>query len=133
MTNNNDIILNKTKKNLNNLNINFILQPKNNNNMLLINLYIFIMYINLKLFSFKLNNNLTTYKELLEKINEIDNNKNTSQNELNSQNLNIIYNLMEYICYKGKFQIDIFNSHIIIYFLIFILRIIQKKVQKKKI
>ena len=68
MTNNNDIILNKTKKNLNNLNINFILQPKNNNNMLLINLYIFIMYINLKLFSFKLNNNLTTYKELLEKL-----------------------------------------------------------------
>ena len=68
LTNNYDNILNKTKKNLDNLIINFILKPKNNSNMLLINLYTFIMYINLKLFSFKLNNNITTYEDLLKKL-----------------------------------------------------------------
>jgi len=109
LTNNYDNILNKTKKNLNNLIINFILKPKNNSNMHLINLYTFIIYINLKLFSFKLNNNITTYEDLLKKINELDINNNTSQNELSSKNLNLIYNLMEYICYKGKFQIDIID------------------------
>jgi hypothetical protein len=46
------------------------------------NLYTFIMYINLKLFSFKLNNNITTYEDLLKKINELDISNNASQNEL---------------------------------------------------
>ena len=69
-----------------------------------------MIYLNIKLCSFRFSKNITTYEKLLESINDID----TEQinYELCIANLNKIYSLSEYLCYYGKFQFDIIDLRI---------------------
>ena len=107
LTNNLNNIYNNSQKKLKNLNINCILSPKNQKDMTLIYLYNFIIYINIKLCAFKFTKNITTYEKLSEWINNID--IELINYELCVANLRKIYILSEYLCYYGKFQMDIID------------------------
>ena len=107
LTNNINNIYNNTQKKIKNLSVNCILSPKNKRNIELIYLYNFIIYINIKLCSFKFNKDINSYEKLLENINNI--NTEMINFELSLINLKKIFNMSECICYKGKFQIDIID------------------------
>ena len=107
LTNNLDSLSNNSQKRIKNLNINCILSPKNKRDMTLIYFYNFVIYINIKLCELKFTKDINTYEELLEYINNIDIDLN--KYELCRGNLKKIFTLSEYICYFGKFQIDIID------------------------
>ena len=107
LTNNMNNIYNNTQKKIKNLSVNCILSPMNKRNIQLIYLYIFIIYINIKLCSLKFNKDINSYEEMLENINNI--NTDMINFELSLGNLKKIVNMSECLCYKGKFQIDIID------------------------
>ena len=107
LTNNLNNIFNNTQKKIKNLNINCILCPKNKIDMKLIYLYNLIIYINIKFCYFKFSKNINSYENILEFINNIDND--LINFELCIANLRNIYALSEYLCYYGKFQMDIID------------------------
>ena len=108
LTNNLDYLYTSQPKKIKNLNINCILSANNKKDINIIHLYIFIIYLNVKLCSLKFTKNIKTYEQLLEYINNnID--KDTINYELCFTNLKYIYNLSEYICHYGKFQIDVID------------------------
>ena len=107
LTNNLNNIYNNTQKKIKNLNINCILCPKNKRDMTLIYLYNFIIYINIKLCSFKFSKDINSYEKFLECINNID--TDTINFDLCIFNLKNIFTLSEYLCYYGKFQMDIID------------------------
>ena len=109
LTNNMDYIINNTQKKIKNLDINCILNPKNKREILMIYLYNFIIYINIKLCSLKFIKNIKTYEQILEYINNLDTDSDEIKYDLCISNLNKIYNISEYFCYKGKFQFDIID------------------------
>ena len=107
LTNNINNIYCISQKKIKNLNINCILSPKNKKDTKVIYLYIFIIYINIKLSSFKFCKNIYSYEDLLNSINNIDIGKINC--ELCNANLKKIFTLSEYLCYYGKFQMDIID------------------------
>ena len=108
LTNNLDYLYTSQPKKIKNLNINCILSANNKKDINIIHLYIYIIYLNIKLCSLKFTKNIKTYEQLLEYINNnID--KDNINYELCFANLKYIYNLSEYICHYGKFQIDVID------------------------
>ena len=107
LTNNLNNIYNNTQKKIKNLNIKCILPPKNKRDMTLIYLYNFILYLNIKLCTLKFTKDINTYEKLYEYINNIQTDLNKF--ELCVANLKIIFTISEYLCYYGKFQIDIID------------------------
>lgn len=81
-------------------------ERKNN----IINYYIFIIYLNIKLYNLKYKSHFKKYSSLKNYIENVIN----DNNELNKNNLNLLYIISEYICYLGKFEIDIID--LVIYF-----------------
>lgn len=76
-------------------------ERKNN----IINYYIFIIYLNIKLYNLKYKSHFKKYSSLKNYIENVIN----DNNELNKNNLNLLYIISEYICYLGKFEIDIID------------------------
>ena len=108
LTNNLDYLYNSQQKKVKNLNINCILSNKNKRDDNIIYLYIFIIYLNIKLCSLKFEQNIQTYEQLSEYIkNKIENDE--INYDLCFANIKYIYNLSEYLCYYGKFQIDVID------------------------
>ena len=107
LTNNLDYAINNPPKKIKNLNINCILYPKNRREIKLIYLYNFIICLNIKLCSFKFNKKIRTYNQILELVNKLDND--ICKFDLCITNLKKIYDLSEFFCYNGKFQIDIID------------------------
>ena len=126
LTNNINNIYNNTQKKIKNLNINCILCPKNKKDMTLVYLYNFIIYINIKLCFFKFSKKITTYEKLIEYINNID--IELINYELCIANLKKIYTLSEYLCFYGKFQMDIIDLRLSEIFLN-----VEKEINNKKI
>ena len=111
LSDNLDYLYNSQQKKVKNLNINCILSSDNKRDANIIYLYIFIIYLNIKLSELKLEKNIKTYGQLLEYIN---NNINVDKinYELNNTNLKNIYNLSEYLCNYGRFQIEVIDLHL---------------------
>ena len=107
LSNNLEYVYNSQQKKIKNLKINCILSSKNKRDDNIIYLYYFVIYINAKLLSLKFNKNIETYEKLFDYINNI--NIGSINLELCLSNLKHIYNLSEYFCFKGKFQIDIID------------------------
>ena len=105
LTNNINNIYNISPKKIKSLSINCILCPKNKIDTKLIYLYIFIIYINIKLCSLRFNRKINSYEILMDYINNID----IETNELCNENFEKIITLSEYFCYCGKFQFDIID------------------------
>ena len=126
LTNNLNNVYNNTQKKIKNLNINCILKPKNQKDMTLIYLYNFIIFINIKLCFFKFSKNITSYEKLLECVNHID--IDLVNYELCVANLRKIYTLSEYLCYYGKFQMDIIDLRLSEIFLS-----VEKEIDNKRI
>ena len=108
LTNNLDYLYSSQPKKIKNLNINCILSTDNKRDINVIHLYIYIIYLNIKLCSLKFGKSINTYEQLMEYIN---NNIDTDMInfDLCSQNLKYIYNTAEYICHYCKFQIDVID------------------------
>ena len=105
LTNNLNILLNKNKKSFKKLDINFIIKEINERKFNIINYYIFVIYLHIKLYNLKFKSHFKKYsclKNYIENI-SIDN------YELNKENLNLLYKISEYICYLGKFEIEIID------------------------
>ena len=107
LTNNINNIYNISPKKMKSLSINCILCPKNKIDTKLVYLYIFIIYINIKLCSLRFNRKIFSYEILKDYINNID--TETKENELCNENFEKIITLSEYFCYFGKFQLDIID------------------------
>ena len=107
LTNNLDYAINSPPKKAKNLNINCILYPKNRREIRLIYLYNFIICLNIKLCSFKFSKKIRTYNQILELVNKLD--IDICKFDLCIANLKKIYDLSEFFCYNGKFQIDIID------------------------
>ena len=107
LSNNLDCVYNSQQKKIKNLNINCILSNKNRRDINIIYLYNFIIYLNIKLCSLKFAKNIKAYDQLLEHINNID--IDCINFDLCNINLKIIYFLSEYLCYYGKFQMDVID------------------------
>ena len=91
-----------------NLNINCILSSNNKRDINVIHLYIYIIYLNVKLCSLKFEKKIKTYEQLMEYINNNIDIK-TVNFELCSMNMKYISNIAEYICQYSKFQIDVID------------------------
>ena len=126
LTNNLNYLFNNSQKKIKNLDINVILHPKNQQNRTMIYFYNFIIYINIKLCPLKFTKNITTYEQLLEYISNIDIDLN--KYELCLNNLKLISTLSEYLCYCGKFQMDIIDLRLSEIFLE-----VENEINKKKI
>ena len=105
VTNNLEHLYNLSIKKQKCLNINCILSPKNKREDILIYLYNFVIYTNIKLSSIKYSKKIKTYQHLETYINNL----NVLDSDLNDENLKKIYELSQFFCYKGKFQIDIID------------------------
>ena len=127
LSNNLEYLYNSQQKKIKNLNINCILPNKIKCENNIIYLYYIIIYLNIKLYSLKYQNKIKSYEQLLDYINNdikiIDINS-----ELCSHNLNHIYILSSYICYYGKFQIDVIDLR-----LTEIFNEVERKINEKKI
>ena len=107
LTNNLEYLYISQQKRIKNLKINCILSSKNKRDENLIYFYYLIIYLNIKLTSLKFNKNIQTYEQLFDFINSID--TDSINFELCHKNLKSIYNLSEYLCYYGKFEIDVID------------------------
>ena len=109
LTNNLDYLYNSQPKKIKNLSINCILANNNKRDINVILLYIYIIYLNVKLCSLKFEEKtIQTYEQLMEYINNnID--MDTINFDLCSLNMKYIYNIAEYICHYCKFQIDVID------------------------
>ena len=108
LTNNLDYLYNSQPKKIKNLSINCILSNNNKRDDNAILLYIYIIYLNVKLCSLKFEQRINTYEQLKEYINnniDID----TINFDLCSLNMKYIYNITEYICHYCKFQFDVID------------------------
>ena len=108
LTNNLDYLYNSQPKKIKNLNINCILSSNNKRDINVIHLYIYIIYLNVKLCSLKFEKKIKTYEQLMEYINNNIDIK-TVNFELCSMNMKYISNIAEYICQYSKFQIDVID------------------------
>ena len=108
LSNNLDYLYNSPQKKVKNLEIHCILKNKNKRDSNIIYLYNFIIYLNIKLCPLKFEKNIKTYEQLMEYFNNNINNDSVNS-ELCNLNLRYIYNLSEYLCYYGKFQIDVID------------------------
>ena len=108
LSNNLNYVYNSQQKKIKNLNVNCILSNKNKRDINIIYLYNFIIYLNIKLCSLKFERSIKTYEQLLEYINN-----NIDINSFNSNLCDLylrnIYHLSEYLCYYGKFQMDVID------------------------
>jgi hypothetical protein len=108
LTNNLEYLYNSQPKKIKNLNINCILSSNNKRDINVIHLYIYIIYLNVKLCSLKFEKKIKTYEQLMEYINNNIDIK-TVNYELCSTNIKYISNIAEYICHYSKFQIDVID------------------------
>ena len=127
LTNNLDYLYNSQQKKIKNLNINCILTNKNKRDINIIYLYNIIIYLNIKLYSLKFEKKLKSYEQLLEYINN-DINDTDVNSELCSINMKHIFLLSAFICYYGKFQIDVIDLR-----LTEIFNEVEREVNEKKL
>ena len=107
LTDNIENIVNNSQKKLKNLKMNLILNNKSNFDKNLIYLYSFVIYINIKLAYIKFEKNIKTYEDLIKIIQNIEIDK--YNYELNNNNLQKIYELSKYLCFKHQFQTDVID------------------------
>ena len=105
VTNNLEHLYNLSIKKQKSLNINCFLSTKNKREDILIYLYNFVIYTNIKLNSIKYTKKIKKYEHLKNYINNIT----ILDSDLNNENLKKINELSQFFCYKGKFQIDIID------------------------
>ena len=87
------------------ININCVLSAKNNKEINFIQIYTYIIYINISLISFLFNTKIKSYEDILNLVNNLENQIMAEDDEIKK-----IYQISEYLGYLGNFNEDIINQ-----------------------